>query len=224
VARLRCAFAGAADPQRAMAMAAYMRNQFPFLGIPTPEQRRLAAVAWHDLPLPSQADVESLTARCWMAAEREFQYAACDYAIRHVRRCDDEFIEQARVLIVTKSWWDTVDALAANVVGPLVRSHPQLQPVMDEWIESSDDWLARTAILHQLRAKDHTDTTRLFGYCERRAADREFFIRKAIGWALREYSKTDADAVRRFVADHHDQLSPLSQREALKWLNRKERG
>ena len=87
-----------------------------------------------------------------------------------------------------------------------------------------DRWLARTAILHQLHAKDRTDTARLFAYCRRRSGDREFFVRKAIGWALREYSKTDAAAVRAFVNDHQDQLSPLSQREALKWLNRKERG
>ena len=201
-----------------------MRNQFTFLGIPTPEQRRLAAGSLRGFPPPAEADVVAFTGACWEAPEREYQYAACDYAIRHVGRCGDGFIDHARTLIVAKSWWDTVDALAANLVGPLVRAHPQLVPVMDTWIDADDHWLARTAILHQLHAKDATVAARLFRYCARRAGDREFFIRKAIGWALREYSKTDAAAVREFVADHRGQLSPLSTREALKWLNRKERG
>jgi 3-methyladenine DNA glycosylase AlkD len=222
IERLRGAFTGAADPARATAMAAYMRDQFVFFGIPAPAQRRLAATALRDLPAPSEGDVVAFTAACWAAPEREFQYAACDYAVGHVRRCSDRFLDHVRTLLTTKSWWDTVDALAASVVGPLVRAHPPLVAVMDEWIGDEDHWLARTAIIHQLHAKDRTDTARLFDYCARRAGDREFFIRKAIGWALREYSKTDAAAVRQFVAAHPE-LSPLSAREALKWLHRKER-
>jgi len=140
-----------------------------------------------------------------------------------VRRCGDAFLGHTRILLTTKSWWDTVDALAANVVGPLVRANPPLVAVMDEWIVDGDHWLVRTAILHQLHARGRTDTDRLFGYCTRRAGDREFFVRKAIGWALREYSKTDAAAVRQFVTTHPE-LSPLSAREALRWLQRKERG
>jgi 3-methyladenine DNA glycosylase AlkD len=220
--RLRGEFTAAADPARAPAMAAYMRDQFPFLGIPAPAQRRLAATALRDLPVPEEEDVVAFTATCWAAPEREFQYAACEYAIRHVRRCSAQFLDHTRTLLTTKSWWDTVDALAANVVGSLVRTHPPLVTVTDDWIDDTDHWLARTAIIHQLHAKERTDTARLFGYCARRAGDREFFIRKAIGWALREYSKTDAAAVRQFVAGHPE-LSPLSTREALKWLQRKER-
>ena len=94
---------------------------------------------------------------------------------------------------------------------------------MDRWIDADDFWLARTAILHQNRSKARTDPDLLFEHCLRRAADREFFIRKAIGWALREYSKTDAEAVVRFVRDHHDELSGLSRTEALKWLHRRDR-
>jgi len=219
--RLRGALAGAADPDRAPAMAAYTRDRFCFLGIPTPVQRRLATTAWRSLPVPDEADVVAVTAACWAGPEREYQYVGCDYAARHVGRCGDGFLDHARFLVTTKSWWDTVDALAANVVGPLVRAHPSLVVAMDAWVDDDDPWLARTAILHQLRAKADTDVARLFGYCTRRAADREFFIRKAIGWALREYSKTDAAAVRQFVTDHPE-LSPLSAREALKWVQRKD--
>jgi 3-methyladenine DNA glycosylase AlkD len=220
--RLREAFTAAAAPGRAPAMAAYMRDQFPFLGLPTPVQRGLARAALRDLAAPDEADVVALTTASWALPEREYQYAGCDYAIGHVLRCGPGFLDHARTLLITKSWWDTVDALAANVVGPLVRAHPVLVPVMDDWIDDDNEWLVRTAITHQLHAKDSTDTARLFGYCSRRAGDREFFVRKAIGWALREYSKTDAEAVVAFVATHGE-LSSLSAREALKWLRRKER-
>ena len=220
--RLQVAFVAAADPGRAPAMAAYMRDRFPFLGLPTPVQRRAARAALGELPPPDDADIVALTAACWAMPEREYQYAGCDYAIRYWTRAGPGFLHHTRTLLITKSWWDTVDALATNVVGPLVRAHPALVTVMDDWIDDDNDWLVRTAIIHQLHAKDRTDTARLFGYCRRRAADREFFVRKAIGWALREYSKTDADAVAQFVATHGE-LSPLSAREALKWLQRKER-
>lgn len=122
----------------------------------------------------------------------------------------------AEHLITTKSWWDTVDSVATKTVGALVRAHPELARAMDQWIDADDRWLARTAVIHQLGSKAATDCDRLFAYCERRASDTDFFIRKAIGWALREYAKTDGPAVQRFVADHAGALSNLSKREALK--------
>jgi 3-methyladenine DNA glycosylase AlkD len=138
---------------------------------------------------------------------------------KHIAACDSLFLPVAREFIITRSWWDTVDALATGVVGPLVLRNPELASVMDEWLASANIWLARTAILHQLRYREHTDSERLFSYCLARSADTEFFIRKAIGWALREYSKTDASAVRQFVAENEHNLSGLSKREALLWLN-----
>ena len=198
-----------------------MRDQFTFLGLPAPDQRRLAAPVVRALPPPTEADIVAFTTRCWAASEREFQYAGCDYAIRHVRRCSPAFLDHAEALITTKSWWDTVDALAASVVGSLVTATPTLVATMDDWIDADDIWLVRTALLHQLHSRDVTDVDRLFRYCQRRAGDRDFFLRKAIGWARREYSKTDEAAVRRFVVTHADVLSPLSGREALKWLDRR---
>ncbi len=103
-----------------------------------------------------------------------------------------------------------------SAVGELVRRHPELLAAMDRWIDAEDFWLARAAIIHQLKFREATDRDRLFTYCLRRAPDQEFFLRKAIGWALREYSKTDPDAVRAFVKNHENQLSPLSRREALR--------
>jgi 3-methyladenine DNA glycosylase AlkD len=156
-----------------------------------------------------------LAGSLWELPEREFQYAACDLVAKHVRVCGPGFIATARTLITSKSWWDTVDSLASDVVGDLVRRFPDLAATMDEWLESENLWVVRSAILHQLRFKEATDTDRLFAYCLRRADHKDFFIRKAIGWALRQYSWTDPEAVKRFVAEHEAELSPLSRREAL---------
>nr|MDQ6920534.1 DNA alkylation repair protein [Candidatus Dormibacteraeota bacterium] len=124
------------------------------------------------------------------------------------------FIPTLEHLVTTKSWWDTVDGLATNVAGPLVRAHPEVRPVMDRWLESGDIWLARVAILHQERNESDTDPDLLFAYCRRRAADREFFIRKAIGWALRSYAKVAPETVAGFLATDGSRLSGLSRREA----------
>jgi 3-methyladenine DNA glycosylase AlkD len=203
-----------ADPARAVAMRAYMRDQFPFLGISSP--RLTALVREMALPKPTEDDLRELALFLWAQPEREFQYVACGQLRRHVKVCGPDFLAVARELIVTKSWWDTVDTLASHTVGPLVRRHPSLVATMDAWIGDQNIWLARTAILHQLGYKDFTDAGRLFRYCAARAEHPDFFIRKAIGWALREYTKTDPAAVRKFVRAHESVLSGLSKREALR--------
>jgi 3-methyladenine DNA glycosylase AlkD len=148
--------------------------------------------------------------------EREYQYFACSWLRRHAAACGAGFTDTARTLVTTKPWWDTVDALAAHLVGPLVARHPALAGTMDSWAADEDRWLVRTAILHQLRYRERTDADRLFGYCTAQAGHRDFFVRKAIGWALREYARTDPDRVRRYVSSQAGRLSPLSVREALK--------
>lgn len=221
--RLGAAFESRRDDERAKAMAGYMRDQFAFMGIPTPARVAIQREVLVGLPPPDERDLVAVATACWKRPEREYQYAACGYLRRHVGRCSAAFIDTAECLITTKSWWDTIDELAQSVVGPLVAAHPELRTTMHRWIDADDFWLARAAILHQNRDKAHTDRDLLFDFCLRRAADRELFIRKAIGWALREYSKTDAEAVVRFVRDHHDELSALSRTEALKWLHRQGR-
>ncbi|BCB78542.1 DNA alkylation repair protein [Phytohabitans flavus] len=214
--RLARVYGGARDPERSPAMAAYMRDKFPFLGIQSPVQRRLAREVLDGLPRPTEDDLRDVAEGCWALPEREYQYFACDLLRRYARVCSAGFLETARFLVVTKPWWDTVDALAAHLVGPLVSAHPALVSTMDEWVAGEDLWLVRTAILHQLRYKERTDAARLFRYCTRQAGHPDFFVRKAIGWALREYGKTDSVAVRAYVAGHR--LAPLSTREALKNL------
>lgn len=213
-------FEAAADPADAVGMRAYMRDQFPFLGIRSQRRVELSRAAIAALPRPAAADVVAVARACWALDEREYQYAGCWYARRFVKVLDASFLPEARFLVSTRSWWDTVDELAQNVVGPIVRADRSLQVVMDEWIDDPDLWIARTALLHQNRYRGDTDADRLFAYCRRRADHPDFFIRKAIGWALREYSRVDPDAVRAFVADPAVGLSGLSRREALTWLNR----
>ncbi|MFJ8013558.1 DNA alkylation repair protein [Streptomyces sp. NPDC096339] len=216
--RLTGAYAQAADPVRAATMTAYMKDVAPFLGIPTPLRRELSKAVTKGTPGPSESDCAALALGCWRLPEREYHYFAVDYLRRNVSRCSSGFLPVVRHLIVTVPWWDTVDLLAAHTVGPLVAADPSLAAVMDEWIGDEDIWLARTALLHQLRHKDATDAERLFAYCRRRAGHPDFFLRKAIGWALREYAKTDPAAVRAFVEAERGSLSPLSVREALKNL------
>ncbi|MEU0373751.1 DNA alkylation repair protein [Streptomyces sp. NPDC006283] len=216
--RLVRVYPAAADAGRAAQAAAYMKGVAPFLGIPTPERRALSRTVLDRTPRPDEDDCTAIALRCWALPEREYHYFAADYLRRHAGRCSSGFLPVARRLVVTVPWWDTVDVLAVHVVGPLVAADPALRSVMDEWIDDEDLWVARTALLHQLRFRQATDTQRLFQYCLRSAGHPDFFIRKAIGWALREYAKTDPDAVRDFVAGARDRLSPLSVREATKHL------
>jgi 3-methyladenine DNA glycosylase AlkD len=217
--RLVRVYDAARDPVRAGPAAAYMRDQFPFLGIPAPTQRALTRTVLAGLPAPAEEDLRRVALACWQLDEREYQYFACDWLRAHVQVPEPDFLATIRTLITTKSWWDTIDPLATRVVGGLVRRHPELVLEMDAWSAEEDKWLVRTAILHQLHFGAATDEERLFGYCTRHAGHRDFFVRKAIGWALRHYARTDPEAVTRFVAGNRDVLSPLSVREATKHLS-----
>jgi 3-methyladenine DNA glycosylase AlkD len=216
--RLVKAYAPAADPVRAASAAAYMRGQFPYLGIASPARRALSREVLRGQPKPTVDELPGIALACWALPEREYQYFAVDLLVAHARRLPPEFLATVRELITTKSWWDTVDALASRVVGTIVLAHPATVSTMDGWLHDDDMWVARTAILHQLTYKERTDVERLYRYCLARADHRDFFIRKAIGWALRQYAWTDPDAVRRFVTAHRGELSPLSVREATKNL------
>lgn len=220
-------------------MAAYLRDQFPFLGLGSRQRTTALATAWRDLRVPSAGELARAARDLWTLPQREYQYAACDLLGRFVRHSTGLdaaahlLAPSATVttvtngtagtagvveeLITTKSWWDTVDALRKVAVAPLVAASPQLVAVLDGWIGSDDRWLVRSAIIHQLGYHGRTDADRLFAYCALRATDREFFIAKAIGWALRTYARVDPDAVLAFVGAHPE-LTPLARREALKHL------
>jgi len=217
VSRLESGFDARRDPERAVAMAAYMRDQFEFFGVPAPAVRAVERAAFAGLARPSADDLRAVALAGWDRDEREFQYAVCDYLRKHVAAAGPGFVPVLRALITTKSWWDTVDPLATRFTGDLVRAHPELVEVMDAWSADDNIWLVRTALLFQLHYAAATDTERLFAYCARQAGHRDFFVRKAIGWALRHYARTDPAEVRAFVA-MTPSLSPLSRKEATKHL------
>lgn len=214
LAALDSALDAVADLDRAAAMAAYMKSHFEFYGVPAPERRSAHKDAFGDWK-PTSDELLATVNAAWARREREMQYVACDLLDRHQHLLREPDLASLRLLIVTKSWWDSVDGLAPRV-GWIVLREPAASELMDAWIDDDNLWLRRVALIHQLRFKAATDRERLFGYCTRRADEREFFIRKAIGWALREFAKTDADAVRAYVVAHEAELSGLSKREALK--------
>jgi len=219
VTALTSLFTAHAHPENADAMAKYMRNQFIFLGIRAPEAQEMMRqfIKTHELPV-DDAEIKTIIRTLWDLPEREYQYAVLSVISSAMRKkMPLEHIDLLEYLIAAKSWWDTVDPLATEVGAYFMKFPQQISPYTQKWMNSGNMWLKRVAIIFQLKYKSQTDTKLLFSFIEKSVDDKSFFIRKAIGWALREYSKTDEQAVRNYV--QQQPMSPLSAREALKWLN-----
>lgn len=199
-------------------MAAYMKYRFLFLGVKTPDRRAAVKASVTTGRTPSRGGLIDAVEHLWAMPEREFHQCGVDLVRRWQRVLLGEDLEWLGRLVTTNSWWDTVDALATHPVGHLVRNDRSLRPTIDDWAHDENLWLNRTAILHQLLFKEATDAEQLFAYCDLHAASTEFFHRKAIGWALRQYARTDPGAVIDYVDARRDVLSGLSIREALKHL------
>jgi 3-methyladenine DNA glycosylase AlkD len=210
-----------ADPVAAGPMKAYMRNQFEYLGINMPQQRALLKELITEQGLPSIEDLPRVLLELWDLPEREFQYAAQTILDKFEQDLPAQFINSIETLLTTKSWWDTVDPLAVQTVGTHFRRFPEVRErTLPRWRVSHDFWLRRTCILFQNKYKTDTDFSLLKAIILENLGSKEFFINKSIGWALREYTRVDPAGVRAFVAE--TPLAPLSAREALKWLNRRE--
>ena len=208
------ALQNAADPGRRAAMTAYMRNQFEFLGIGTPARRAATKVLYRSMRSNSSDKLIELAQALWDYPAREYQYAAIDLLAMHANKLDIQHLPFLLGLVQSKSWWDTVDAIA-SVIGKVLRYR---HDGMDQAIGDENMWVRRVAILHQLGWRDKTDQAMLFSYSLQRAHEREFFIQKAIGWALRDYAHHNPEAVREFTSAEKARLSPLSYREANKHL------
>jgi 3-methyladenine DNA glycosylase AlkD len=208
------------DANKAVSMSAYMRDQFPFLGIPTPARVKAVKTAFQERGLLKAPLDSSLVLELWALPEREYQYAACDYVSWRSKTLGLEHLDLLEHCVTVKSWWDTVDSLD-QAAGEIALRHPEGVMRLEAWAVHDDFWLRRLAIQHQLAYKAKTDQERLFRFILANADDTEFFIRKSIGWALREYSYTNPEAVQRFVLEHPE-LSNLSKREALKAINREQ--
>ena len=209
-------FRAAGDSQKAKQMSAYMRDQFPFLGIPTPQRRRLSRQFF--ATVDKKAVDWAFIALCWEQPEREFQYLGVDYLVKLQSVLTPTDVLRIKDLIVTKSWWDTVDALDV-VVGSVALAYPEVNEILLQWSIDENIWLRRTAIDHQLTRKGKTNTVLLEQILVNNLGQTEFFVTKAIGWSLRDYSKTDPDWVRGFLDRHREDMALLSIREASKYLS-----
>jgi 3-methyladenine DNA glycosylase AlkD len=218
VKKLKTLFEKNADPSQAPAMKKYMRDQFEYLGIKTPQSAALQKEFYARHGLPEVNSLDPILRDLWSLPQREFQYVAAGLMGRLNKHLPPEFIETIEYLITTKSWWDTVDSIAGNTVGVHFKRYPAIRrKYLARWRASEDFWLRRTTILFQLNYGDETDFDLLCELVRENLGSKEFFINKAIGWALRQYARTDPEAVRRFVKATKD-LHPLSRREAIKHL------
>ena len=219
-ASLRTALIAAADPERARGMQAYMKSAMPYLGVSAVPLRRVCKDLFKDLSWPDSETWQREVLAIWRVAEfREERYAAVELTGVRVARPFHTLaaLPMYEEMIVTGAWWDYVDAIASQRLWTILENEGEpMKRSMRGWSTDADLWKRRSAILCQLKAKDRTDLELLYACIEPSLDSKEFFLRKAIGWALREYAKTDAAGVRRYVASHAARLSGLSQREALK--------
>jgi 3-methyladenine DNA glycosylase AlkD len=204
-----------ANPAQAAPMAAYMRNICPFLGIFKPRRAELQKPFLKEAKTHTSVDWEFIN-RCW-TLEREFQYLALDYLRTAPKLLTIADIPQLKRLAVTKSWWDTIDILD-RIVGGIALENPAVNEILLQWSLDDNFWLRRIAIDHQLLRKEKTNTALLEKIIANNLGQKEFFINKAIGWSLRDYSKTNPDWVRAFIAKYRGQMTNLSIREASKYI------
>jgi 3-methyladenine DNA glycosylase AlkD len=221
VERLRADLAARADPAAAVEMQRYMKSAMPFRGVAKPAREQLLKAAVATYPLASSDELDAAVRELWDGAEyREERYLALSLTghRRHLPWLAPSWVPLLWDWIVTGGWWDFTDEIASRRIGPLLRAHPDaLRPVVRGWINDPDRWLRRTSVICQLQAGPATDTALLTEAIEANLDDPDFFLRKGIGWALRQHARTDPEWVRAFVAGHPG-LSPLSRREALRHL------
>lgn len=220
VSALKELYEANADPIAAGPMAAYMRDQFAFLGIKSRMNGELFRQCIAENGLPPLSEFDTVIRELWALPQREFQYVGVGVVRKLLTKLPADVIGTIEFLIVTKSWWDTVDAIAGDIVGSHFMRYPEIRGTsLARWRKSDNFWLRRTCILFQLNYKGQTDFGLLTEIIRENLGSKEFFINKAIGWALRQYTRIDPDGVREFVAT--TPLAPLSAREALKWLEKR---
>jgi 3-methyladenine DNA glycosylase AlkD len=201
-------------------MIAYLLNQFEFLGLAAPVRRaavkEIGKVKWQ-----SSVDLLAVAELLWQKPQREYRYTAVDLLRQHGAQLSVNDLPALQALLLQDAWWETVDGLSAviaEVMHAAVQQKTNAAVTMDVWLKHPSHWVRRSAMLHQLGWRLDTDTTRLFGYATQLADEKEFFIRKAIGWALRDYARWNPQAVTEFLVQHRARLSGLTVREAAKHL------
>jgi 3-methyladenine DNA glycosylase AlkD len=217
VVSLKELFEKNADPVQAAPMKKYMRDQFEYLGIKTPQNVALRKTFYTEYGLPEITELDPILRDLWSLPQREFQYVAVGLLGKFEEQLPADFIDTIEYLITTKSWWDTVDSIAGNTVGVHFKRYPAVEKkYLAKWRKSDNFWLRRTTILFQLNYKQETDFDLLCDIIRENLNSKEFFINKAIGWALRQYARVNPRAVKKFVKS--TPLHPLSRREAMKHI------
>ncbi|MDQ1143474.1 3-methyladenine DNA glycosylase AlkD [Bacillus sp. SORGH_AS 510] len=198
-------------------MKKYMKDHFSFLGIKSPIRKELEKEFFKETGIVKEPFDQEFIIELWKKNEREYQYTALTYIEKMLKKLKKDDLALMERLVLEKSWWDTVDAIAAKPVGRIAEMYPEvIEETIDGWAMDENMWLRRTAILFQLKYKEKTDEDRLYRYIRSNSYSNQFFIQKAIGWALREYSKTNPASVRRFI--NENTLAPLSVREGSKYV------
>lgn len=220
VSQLEAEFEQRADRKIAEKQEAYLKNKFQLLGLKTPTRKQAQKPFLLKDNLPEKTDLSQITIELWSKPHREFQYFAIDLYRKYLKKIEKKDIELFELMITNKSWWDTVDLIATNLVGTYFKLYPEhIKPVTDKWMNSDNIWLQRTCLIFQLKYKENINTSLLSHFILRLVGTDEFFINKAIGWILREYTLTNPKWVIKFVETHGDKLSNLSKREALKLIH-----
>jgi 3-methyladenine DNA glycosylase AlkD len=216
---VRTLYAESANPEDAIQMQKYMKSEMLFHGVKSPIQKQINQQAIKQFPIKSAEEYELVLRELWDASYREERYTAITYAKKYKKYQVMEMLPLYRMMIESGGWWDYVDAVAAHLIGNLLMKYPTvMKPEMYRWIEDDNLWIRRTAILSQLRFKADVDREMLFTFCQKCLHEETFWIRKAIGWALRDFSKVYPDSVRQFVEKHRDEMSRVSLKEAEKYI------
>lgn len=221
VSFVRERLAAIADPDRAAKMQRYLRTSMPMFGVPAPAQKKILREAIAAF-VPEDRDAWARNvAALWDEDEREMKYAAITYARGFARRfLDPEAVPLIERMVRDGAWWDLVDDIAANLLGLVVLHHREaMRPVLEDWITDESLWIRRGAVMCQVKHKEKTDVAMLLDFCRRCAHEKTYWMRKAIGCALRHLARTDPDVVRAFLDEMGDKLSGLTRREAAKHLS-----
>ncbi len=201
------------------AMSAYMKNKFEFYGIKSEKRKEIVKQFLKENGLPPSGELDKIILELWDLPEREYQYFGMELVKKHLKDLNPKSMRLIEFMILNKSWWDTIDYISSNIVGGIFISYPELiDCYTDKWVDSDNIWLKRTALLFQLKYRSETNEKLLFENILKLSDSDEFFIQKAIGWSLREYSKHEPARVIKFVKKN--KLKPLSEREALKFVKK----
>jgi len=218
VLQIQAEFIHKANGTQARKMEQYLKNLFSFYGIASPLRKSSHQPFLKLIKYESDAQLWETVRFCWAQNEREMHYLALEILIKFKKKINIKLIHEIEFLIVNKSWWDTVDTISSHLVGEVFLKHPaEKQKIIEQWLNSGNFWLQRACIIHQLKYKDKVDEAILEKCILHCTPSKEFFINKAVGWALREYSKVNSEYVRNFLDKHT--LAALSRKEASKYLS-----